>query len=439
MYSNNTIAQSIFKNNRKETLQNFKKEIQKRHKLFKNGIFDKKYTALPQAEIHCVEIKNYQEITTLKNDFDNQISFEVFEKKYQYVQIGKNELIIIKKDEEENKYFWYQVTTEFGEMKLQEIKNLDTKMYKKNTWIYFEENNTITAFYFLEDMTEPIIPKKYADFINYVDCMIDTTTKDIIIPKWDNSMEYSQNPIFLDFRDKIDKISKENPENTTQKQTNYVKSQINKDTILIQKVYDFCIENNTSYHLFEEFAHLTDAQLLELNRRIRIYGSCGADLSVANHNIKIALLCAKTQKWDIFLRACLDIHKANRYVTELENAKINTNFLFELEKKAGLRTFDLLFGISLKANNLAQNHYSYKYLQFCAFFPKNGKRFEKQILEILTDKNLDKYNKIIFYHIFRTHLFIVLEGKKSEKYFEKIKEKLQFTKETIWNEISFDF
>jgi hypothetical protein len=66
---------------------------------------------------------------------------------------------------------------------------------------------------------------------------------------------------------------------------------------------------------------------------------------------------------------------------------------------------DLLFGISLRVNNAAENHYygSISRLGRALSESKNQIDFENKSLAMIEDNDLDIYNRLLIYFLFRNY------------------------------------
>lgn len=117
----------------------------------------------------------------------------------------------------------------------------------------------------------------------------------------------------------------------------------------------------------------------------------------------IATLSAETLNWSVFLRSHLDIMndrfermsdgsyaygRRNTYIRELEDLSINVP--------------DLLLGITFRIGNPAQNHYFGSIPRLARALAETEHRIEveKAILDIVSDQELDSYNRVLFYFLF---------------------------------------
>lgn len=329
-----------------------------------------------QAIGHIVKVDK-ESIKEAKKDMENQISFDDFLKKYTKSRIEKNALII------KRKYTNYedQDVVEFEEFDLQSdygfsITSEDLSLYQKdftNKWLWeYDEKSSytdesLTAFYFPENFKSIAIPQKYAQMIGYSDCMIDTTTRK--------------------FKDNLE--------------SGWVN-----------------IPNNwTSLPMNEK------AKLLDKLRSTKVIGGCSMDNRPREHAVNIALLSAETYNWEVFLKAHLDIMndrfdrlsdgsyawaERNTYIKELEELNINIS--------------DLILGISFRIENPATNHYygSIGRIGRALSETKNRIEIENELLSIVKDTELDNYNRLIFYFLFKNYNYYIKDEKLKKENSEKL-------------------
>ena len=125
-----------------------------------------------------------------------------------------------------------------------------------------------------------------------------------------------------------------------------------------------------------------------------------------NHALNIAKLSAETAKWDIFLRSHLDIMN-DRFdrVSDGSYAQAERNTYVKEIEVLDLNVMDLILGISLRIENPASNHYfsSINRVGRALSESKNKKLIETTILDMISDKKLDDYNRILMYYLFENY------------------------------------
>jgi len=313
--------------------------------------------------------------------------------------------------------------------------NQDTEKFEKplkGRWIYryYDKseyyNESIEAFYFIKDFTESPLPESYARMVQYADCMIDTSTLIFYEPAYKGDPQYQDKyPNINEFLDYVH-VSTHRPT------YDYEDPQKDYETYLIQsqqwdslrlsrvdslyksspKFYSLLLEakeealqHGGSDDELEEYVgiYISKKTELELKRNRRVVGFCSQDMGPRIHAFNIAKLSAETVNWEVFLRAHLDImndrfdrasdgsyawEERKTYIRELEVLDINVQ--------------DLLLGISLRVSNPSTNHYygSIGRLGRALSETKEPQQIEAKMLQMIADRKLDDYNRIMMYYLF---------------------------------------
>lgn len=323
---------------------------------FKSCNFNTVFYSKSQMIGYIVHV-NKSNIKEAKRDMENLISIDNFLKKYPNSTVEHDVLII------KNKYKNYKnqavveieefdlkgdngfsITLDKGSHNFKDFSNQWLLRYREKTQ-YAEES--LSAFYFPTNFQSVSIPQKYSQMIGYSDCIIDTTTtkfKKILKSGW---IDLPENWTSLSAKKKV--------------------------------------------------------QLLDEMRSIRVIGGCSLDSRPREHAVNIALLSAETYNWEVFLKAHLDIMNDHfermsdgNYAWERRNTYIK-----ELEE-LNIHVADLILGISFRIENPSSNHYFGSIGRLGRAFSetKNRSEIEKSILSIVSDKELDIYNRLLFYFLF---------------------------------------
>ncbi len=333
---------------------------------------NKPFYSKSQTVGHLVII-NSGNIAGAKKDMENHMAFDAFLQKYPHAKVEKQILVIKSKyKSHDNKdvveFKQVDLKSDYG-FSINRTGNL--KFYNeelKNKWLfeYYEKTSyseeTIKAFYFPDNFNSKTLPQKYAKMIGYSDCLIDTTT--------------------TKFKKRTEEGWVDLPENWT---------------LLSEK---------------------EKANLLDKMRGTKVVGFCSRDNRPRQHAVNIALLSAETANWGVFLKAHLDIMndrfdrmsdgsyawgQRNTYIKELEELNINVP--------------DLIFGISFRVENAANNHYNGSISRVGRALSETNKRneIEQSMLLIIEDPELDDYNRILFYYLFLNYNHFIKDEKvKSE-------------------------
>ncbi len=326
---------------------------------YKTCNFNTVFYSKSQTIGHIVKVDKGN-IKEAKKDMESQISLDDFLKKYPKATVERNVLIIKSK----YKNYKKQDVVEFEEFDLKSdygfsITSEDVSLYQKDfsnkwLWEYSEKTSysdeSLSAFYFPTNFNSVSIPQKYSQMIGYSDCLIDTTT--------------------TKFKDNLKNGWVDLPENWT------------------------------------SLSEKEKAKLLDEMRSTRVIGGCSQDSRPREHAIHIALLSAETYNWEVFLKSHLDIMndrfermsdgsyawgQRKTYIKELEELNINVT--------------DLILGISFRIENPASNHYfgSIGRVGRALSETKNRNEIEQAMLSIVSDNELDIYNRLLFYFLFRNY------------------------------------
>lgn len=151
---------------------------------FKVCDLSKNYFALSQTTGNHIYLKGKKAVGA-KKDFEANISYNEFKKKYPQAELDEN-LLIVKSDyidydekrkivlnnPEFSKSDRYEVYFDYEEI---DLANAEGKWF----FTYSEKTNYssegIEAFYIVENFENKVVPKKYARLIQYSDCLVDTT------------------------------------------------------------------------------------------------------------------------------------------------------------------------------------------------------------------------------------------------------------------------
>lgn len=362
---------------------------------YKTCDLNKVFYAKSQTVGHLVRLDKGN-IIAAKKDIENQMDLETFLAKYPKATI-KKEILVVRftyinyNDEEVVEFSEINLSSGYG-YDIQFTKNLEAYRGElKSPWIseyhkkteYSEES--LAAFYFTKGFTSEPMNTEYSRMIGYADCLIDTTNtklKDDLKSGW----------VGL-------------PKNWT--------------TLSQEK----------------------QEKLLDEMRSTRVVGMCSMDSRPREHAINIAMLSAETTNWEVFLKAHLDIMndrfdrmsdgsyayaQRNTYIKELEVLDINVS--------------DLIFGISLRVQNPAENHYygSISRVGRALSETQNREEIEQNMLAMIEDSELDDYNRILAYFLFLNYNYYIEDETVKAENVEKLKKSVNLMPNYIKEKIVFD-
>ena len=343
----------------KATMQKLTHIVDSLNLKYKTCDLNKIYYAKQQTIAHYIQLDTGN-VAAAKKDLMNNISWNDFIAKYPLAKVEKEKLIVKFKyvDYDERDIIIYSEVnlSQYGGSSIQmdNTKNVEYNKQKKNTWAFENtekssySNERISAFYFPDNFKSIPLPTKYCHQVGYSDCLVDTFTA-----KFKNTATEGRVELPSDW----------------QKMSFYRKE------ILLNKM-----------------------------RSTKVIGGCSMDNSPRVHAINMALLSAETAKWEVFLKSHLDIMNDNfSRVSDGSYAfAARKTYIKEIEE-LNINVLDLLLGISYRVENSSDNHYygNISRLGRAISESKDLAIFQKEMLSIIADKNLDDYNRVIFYFLFQ--------------------------------------
>jgi hypothetical protein len=281
-----------------------------------------------------------------------------------------------------------------------------------------EQLREINIRYFDGAFTSLPLPAKYAAYLNYVDCMVDTTTDIFLgtsgrehirndLPKYQNDVHN-----YIDKKRRVQRKEKYRFEILNSEQVNFAITQLSNDTIFL-KLLSIAADSSCRNGDADETLEFLVGKLisrpleLELKRHRIVMGNCSQDPTPRDHARDIAVLAAETNKWDIFLRAHLNI--MNDRFTRMSDGSYawgrRLTYIRELEA-LDINVVDLMFGLTLRASNTSVHHYQGTIWRVGrAMSETKGRlKFEREIDLILKDPALDDFNRSLFFMLYRSYL-----------------------------------
>lgn len=298
-------------------------------------------------------------------------------------------------------------------------------------WILGEEKETAI---FLTGLQKRKIPETYARYVQYVDCMIDTTAQVFLTdgkgmvyqrvqenskaedfvnwagkfpnkPKYPDWEEDDFDDLYYTYQVEYELWDRDrlNALDAKMEKSHYWKS------LLIDAKEEAVTHGNSDSRLEYYVArYLSKDDALLMKRKRRVVGNCSMDMSPRYHAMEISTLAAETAKWDIFLRAHLDVmnDRFDRMSDGSYAWEGRRTYLRELEELE-INAIDLLLGISLRVDNVSDNHYTGSIARVGRALSdaQDSEHLELQLLELVGDARLDPYNRILaaflyynFYH-----------------------------------------
>lgn len=389
------------------------------------------YLSKQQSKAHYILLKGAS-AKSAKIDIEAGIEFSAFVKKHHKAEI-ENDLLIVRSF---GKSYQGTVQVEFLSLELagkyghqfyftKELEKYQSPLAGKWVFNYYAgreaQEQSIEAFYIAREF-EPIkIPVSYTKMVQYADCLIDTNTQ-IYKPNAQTSgfVELLKN------RQKIDAFLKYINEQTNrpsyraddeqyhQKYSAWEASkrqkmeQLQKVDPKFDQLFKEAIAEvgaqpaNGEFEQYVKWFHSKEFAL-EMMRNRKVFGRCSMDDEPRIHALNIAQLSAETAKWEIFLRAHLDLMNDNfeRMSDGSYAFERRSTYIRELEV-LDINVLDLLLGISLRIENTSEGHYlgNIARLGRSLSETEHPAVAEEKMLQMIQDQKLDDYNRMVIYYLF---------------------------------------
>ena len=416
---------------------------------FKSCDNSQQFFSCPQGKVYVIRFaSSVDTMASLRKDMNADLDFSSFISRYRkyVVKIDTAQTLIKIKGAMGSDYYLiggpfkgYDEDYTFG----------DTSSERSGhwTWSYsakdeYQKKNEIEARYLPAALVQHRIPAIYANYIQYVDCMIDTTAKifqenpfkdrktvskissvdklnEYLNSKMHLKRENSKDSLFLDYA--VDYISDD--------KYAYAREYLAKDTVfkkLVSDAVDSCIFYGAGSPSLEVLAgqFISKEKSLEIMRHRRVMGRCSQDPAPRLHARDIALMAAETNSWNIFLRAHLDIMN-DRFERASDGSYaygMRKTYLKELEM-LNLDIVDLMIGLSLRAGNTAENHYTGTIwrLGWALTESKDSSLFEQKTKQLLQDNQLDEFNRGLMFLLYRTYVYSLPDREKANRKIEALK------------------
>lgn len=346
-----------------QTMQQLKHIVDSLNLKFKSCELPRTYYALPQTRGHYVAIEGARAQAAAKL-LDDQPSWATFEQAFPDAEVQRDLLILRNIEEDYNNQEYVSIRAiPIGDRWAPSIGIYDLAAGNapqlQGKWLFAYDGASgsskasFEAFYFETNFVSQPLNERYARMVQYVDCMVDTSTV-----------------IF-----------------TAEAEYGYMREAIG------------------------DLDTMTMAQkqaLLQKMRGTMVMGQCSMDDSPRRHARNIAILAAESVSWEVFLRAHLDI--MNDHFSRASDGSYawaqRMTYLHELEV-LDINTLELILGMSFRIDNPSANHYygSIGRLGRAIAEAENVAAIEKQVLGMIQDPTLDDFNRVIMHNLFISYIY----------------------------------
>lgn len=270
------------------------------------------------------------------------------------------------------------------------------------------------------------LPERYARYLMYSECMIDTTAT-VFFEEARRSDGFERNMawegleryINRKFGKRAPKFPEEGSEgvyNTyytklskwQQEREQFVADTCSRTSafkVQLQKALDEARLSGNSNGELEMYVarYISLPQALELKRSRRVVGMCSQDDSPRVHALQIAQLAAESRQWDIFLRSHLDImnDRMDRMSDGSYAYDARLTYLKELEALQ-IDVPELMYGISLRTENPSRNHYFGTIWRVGRALSESSiaPQIESELLGMVADPALDDFNRLMLFYLY---------------------------------------
>lgn len=256
-----------------------------------------------------------------------------------------------------------------------------------------------------------LLPQEYAKMIQYVDCMVDTSTTVMVAAKYG---EEDSNRAFISLKEYIhtQKHTSDTDWYYTQPEDwQYVHNEyaVNKQ---VRKWVDDAVKNaldsgNGGGELEAIASGIYSRDTLLLLKRSRIVvGECSQDRAPIEHAYDIAVLASQLHQWPVFIKSHLNIMN-DRFDRNSDGSYAQAGrktYLRELEV-LDVPAQQLLLGSIFRATEISDKHYYGNLGRIGRAFTESAKaaEFEKQVKTMIKDKNLDPFNQCLFSMVYYSY------------------------------------
>lgn len=419
------------------TIRQLRRIVDSLNYRFRTCDLTRRYLALDQARAHYLTLDK-GDIRQARQDLARGISYEDFVRKYPRADVKKELLVtrVLQPAEDDEK-----ATLAFSNIPLNYDDDYDIYLREniraysgplRQRWVvdYREKteysDESVRAFYFVEEFRRPALPEAYARLVQYTDCMVDTTTQVFTAEARRTGVRYGPDKArsieqFLSYANAETRRPALRGENYEGHGKALEAWETQRFAVLdplaatpkFQQLFRAALAEARAGRgaddEFEEYVRRYDSPrtALQLKRSRIVVGGCSMDNSPRLHALSIAKLAAESVSWEVFLRAHLDImndrferasdgsyawQRRQTYIRELEVLDINV--------------LDLLLGISLRVQNPSPNHYygSIGRLGRALAETEHAAALETKLHGMVADPQLDDYNRMLLLYLYRNYV-----------------------------------
>ncbi len=397
------------------------------------------YYSMPQTFGYYVTLDTGRNVDRAIEDLKYDIPLDDFMQRYPLAQSEKMLVVKFKYTSyEDEKMIRYEGVVP-GRWSNPDVDEVDTGQYDdemKGKWIYdsyeYDGQTSLYAFYIPDGFKSIKLNEKCSKLIQYVDCMIDTNEqvllkdakrdggwrlyddekapvitehRDAFFEFVDEKTKQFDLPEGLNYQDKGYYDSVEKYRVKREAYTEQILSKEEQFKRLLESAVKETIANKTGDAGVEYYAARYNfaEEALVMKRSRRVIGGCSQDQRPRLHAVEIAKLSAKTVKWEVFLRAHLDI--MNDRFESVAYSSIADEFRQTYIKELEELDFDvpsLILGVALRMKEPSGFHYygSVHRLGRSIAESKYKNSFKQQMASIINDDEVDLFNRVLIFYLY---------------------------------------
>ncbi len=397
----------------------------------------KAYKSKAQAKAHFIQIGKSRSKEALL-DIEANIPFEDFVKKYKTANVDRDVLVVKSRYKDDDG----QSMVDFSNVQFVNDGEYiltfedDQVLYdkpKKGKWLfkfieadkYWDSGDSLMAFYFTGEFETAALPAKYTALAQYVDCLIDPSSdmlsenahvsyEDICTDPSSRVcrfIEYvhaaNQKPDVINIDDWIKAaVLLREWESKRMEKADELKRRDPKFNVLMDEALKAAKAGAVTDDEFHNYIerYYPPAEALALKRNKKVLHRLLLRGEYIQHAIHLARLSAKALNWNVFIRAHIAF-LGEEFVDSHDKDQLITRYDYSKELEAlDLNLPDLLLGSCLAVEGAGPYHHSIDVWRAAAVFVSGKssvrKEVEQKLLDMISDKELDDYNRSQMYFVY---------------------------------------
>lgn len=419
-------------------INQLKSLYEEKEELFYSCVNDRSYTSLAIGTATFIDAGEFTKDSS-KDLIDNKPDLEVLKKKMPGLKVFYNVPVV------RHQYVDYKGNVKYRYTAYTYLKpnTYNGDKYAAKGYLvdgYHSSNGMYhrNAIWLNDDFANVAIPQKYADLINYIDCVISPESKIFTLsqhypkaPKKhfyldteiDTLMSYVSHKVDLpqlatEKRPNSDILSRKSIEKNRKIRTirkrmqlDWVSKYGSTDTTFLNLYHQAKYSDYDNYQsdFFEEMVNVLDGPeaVLQLKRSRVVHGSCSMDNKPVNHLKNIAKYAVLANNWNVFVRSHMDIVNDRFSSVVYSNyGEMSRNTPIIAFVKIGMNLAKLFCGSILTAADCRKNHYQSGSQRIGRAISnlQNPQPCLSILRDMIKDDHLDIHNRMIAWHTLASYI-----------------------------------